>query len=75
MIRFLETYFQRCDSDGNGKLDYEEFKAMIFRYKTRKEDAAADEEDNLRKLGKKKTITKKEPKKEGKGKGKGRSKK
>ena len=75
MIIFLQTYFQRCDSDGNGKLDYEEFKAMIFRYKTRKEDAAADEEDNLRKLGKKKTITKKEPKKVGKGKGKGRSKK
>ena len=61
---------QRCDIDGNGKLDYEEFKAMIFRYKTRKEDAAAEEEDRLRKLGKKKQI-KKEPKKVGKTKGKG----
>ena len=43
---------------------------MIFRYKTRKEDAAAEEEDRLRKLGKKKQI-KKEPKKVGKTKGKG----
>ena len=60
---------QRCDIDGNGKLDYEEFKAMIFRYKTRKEDAAAEEEDRLRKLGKKQIQ--KEPKKVGKTKGKG----
>ena len=39
---------------------------MIFRYKMRKEDAAADEEDKLRKLGKKP-----KPKKVGKTKGKG----
>ena len=71
MMPEINIFFsvQRCDIDGNGKLDYEEFKAMIFRYKTRKEDAAAEEEDRLRKLGKKQI--KKEPKKVGKTKGKG----
>ena len=29
---------QRCDVDGDGKLDYQEFKAMIFRYRARKEE-------------------------------------
>ena len=62
---------QRCDTNGDGKLDYQEFKAMIFRYKERKEEAAKQEEDNLRKQGKKKQI-KKDPKKVGKGKGKGK---
>ena len=42
---------------------------MIFRYKTRKEDAEAEEEDCLRKMRKKQI--KKEPKKVGKTKGKG----
>ena len=63
------VYVQRCDIDGNGKLDYDEFKAMIFRYKARKEGAAAEEEDRLRKMRKKQI--KKEPKKMGKTKGKG----
>ena len=31
-------FHQRCDADGNGKLDYQEFKAMIFRYRARKEE-------------------------------------
>ena len=66
---------QRCDADGDGKLDYQEFKAMIFRLKARKEEAAQMEEDRLRKLGRKKQI-KKDPKKtKGKGKGKGKNRK
>ena len=60
-------FVQRCDKDGNGKLDYDEFKALIFRYKTRKEDAVSEEEDRLGK----KQITK-EPKKLGKTKIKGK---
>ena len=63
---------QRCDTNGDGKLDYQEFKAMIFRLKTRKEDAAQLEEDRLRKLGKKKQIKKDPKKSKGKGKGKNR---
>ena len=48
---------------------------MIFRYKTRKEDAAAEEEDKLRKLGKKQVKPKKVGKPKGKGKGKSSSRK
>ena len=59
-------FVQRCDKDGNGKLDYDEFKALIFRYKTRKEVAASEED----RLGKKQI--KKEPKKVGKTKIKGK---
>ena len=40
---------QRCDTDGNGKLDYQEFKAMIFRSKVRKEEAIKEEEKDKRK--------------------------
>ena len=71
MIYDSTIILQRCDTNGDGKLDYQEFKAMIFRYKERKEEAAKQEEDNLRKQGKKKQI-KKDPKKVGKGKGKGK---
>ena len=60
--------------DGNGKLDYQEFKAMIFRSKIRKEEIAQVEEDKLRKSGKKKQI-KKDPMKGKKGKSKGKGKK
>ena len=45
---------------------------MIFRYKTRKEGAATEEEDKLRKLGKKQVKPKKVGKPKGKG-GKGKS--
>ena len=31
--------WQRCDLDRDGKLDYQEFKAMIFRSRERKEAA------------------------------------
>ena len=72
-INLFLLFAQRCDTDGNGKLDYQEFKAMLFRYKEKKEEAAQVEEEKLRKLGKKKQI-KKEPKKIGKGKGKGKGK-
>ena len=72
IILFYILYLKRCDADGDGKLDYQEFKAMIFRLKARKEEAAQLEEDRLRKLGRKKQI-KKDPKKtKGKGKGKNR---
>ena len=66
---------QRCDADGDGRLDYQEFKAMIFRLKARKEEAAQLEEDRLRKLGRKKQIKKDTKKTKGKGKGKSRKQK
>ena len=72
-LLYFISYLKRCDADGDGKLDYQEFKAMIFRLKARKEEAAQLEEDRLRKLGRKKQI-KKDPKKT-KGKGKGKSRK
>ena len=70
---YQKPFVQRCDTDGDGKLDYQEFKAMLFRYKEKKEEAAQVEEEKLRRAGKKKQI-KKEPKKIGKGKGKGKGK-
>ena len=61
--------------DGNGKLDYQEFKAMIFRSKNRKEELAQKEE-LLQTPGKRAELKKKEPKgKKAKGKGKGKGKK
>ena len=60
--------------DGNGKLDYQEFKAMIFRSKNRKEELAQKEE-LLQTPAKRAELKKKEPKgkkAEGKGKGKGK---
>ena len=48
----IDIVFSRCDLDGNGKLDYQEFKAMIFRSKERKEAAQreVDKEAQKRKL-------------------------
>jgi len=60
---------QRCDTDGNGKLDYQEFKAMIFRSKARKEEALKEEEKQMKKKGlkvPKKDMTKKGKKVKGK---------
>ena len=39
----IKTVFERCDVDGDGKLDYQEFKAMIFRYRARKEEEGRSE--------------------------------
>ena len=72
----LNNQIQRCDTDGNGKLDYQEFKAMIFRSKIRKEEIAQKEEF-LQTPGKKKQIKKEAKKtaKKAKGKAKGKGKK
>ena len=40
---------QRCDLDRNGKLDYQEFKAMIFRSRERKEALLREEQEQARK--------------------------
>ena len=66
---------KRCDTNGDGKLDYQEFKAMIFRSKTRKEEIAQKEE-LLQTPGKRAAAKKKEAKvKKAKGKAKGKGKK
>ena len=39
---------QRCDLDRNGKLDYQEFKAMIFRSRERKEALLREEQEQAR---------------------------
>ena len=64
----LNLCLQRCDTDGNGKLDYQEFKEMIFRSKARKEEAIKEEEKDIKKKGKvvKKEATKKGKKSKGK---------
>ena len=64
----LNLCSQRCDTDGNGKLDYQEFKEMIFRSKARKEEAIKEEEKEIKKKGKvvKKEATKKGKKSKGK---------
>ena len=59
----LNLCSQRCDTDGNGKLDYQEFKEMIFRSKARKEEAIKEEEKEIKKKGK---VVKKEATKKGK---------
>ena len=43
--------FQRCDLDGDGKLDYQEFKAMILRSKHRKEEIKRKKGRNPPNLG------------------------
>ena len=58
---------ERCDTDGDGKLDYQEFKSMIFRSKARKEENINEEEKDFKR--KAKTIKKDVPKKGKKGKG------
>ena len=58
---------QRCDENGDGKLDYQEFKSMIFRSKARKEENINEEEKDFKR--KAKTIKKDVPKKGKKGKG------
>ena len=60
-----EPCIERCDTDGDGKLDYQEFKSMIFRSKARKEENE-EEKDFKRKA---KTIKKDVSKKGKKGKG------
>ena len=40
---------QRCDVDRDGKLDYQEFKAMIFRSRERKEALLREQEEQARK--------------------------
>ena len=39
---------QRCDVDRDGKLDYQEFKAMIFRSRERKEALLREQEEQAR---------------------------
>ena len=63
----LTPCYERCDKDGDGKLDYQEFKSMIFRSKARKEEAINEEEKDFKR--KVKTIKKDVPRKGKKGKG------
>ena len=58
---------ERCDTDGDGKLDYQEFKSMIFRSKARKEETISEEEKDFKR--KTKTIKKDVSRKGKKGKG------
>ena len=69
-LTLFKPFQQRCDTDGNGKLDYQEFKEMIFRSKARKEEAIKEEEKEIKKKGK---VVKKEASKKGK-KSKGKNK-
>ena len=69
MNKFETIFKKRCDTDGNGKLDYQEFKAMIMRSKVRKEELAIKEEEKERR--KPKTSKKEASKSKGK-KGKGK---
>ena len=62
-----EPSVERCDTDGDGKLDYQEFKSMIFRSKARKEETISEEEKDFKR--KTKTIKKDVSKKGKKGKG------
>ena len=62
-----EPCIERCDTDGDGKLDYQEFKSMIFRSKARKEETINEEEKDFKR--KAKTIKKDVSKKGKKGKG------
>ena len=55
-------FFQRCDLDGDGKLDYQEFKAMILRSKQRKEEIAQKKGDFLPTPKKKQKTNKKKDK-------------
>ena len=55
--------FQRCDLDGDGKLDYQEFKAMILRSKYRKEEIARKNGEIFPPPMKKQTTSKKGKKK------------
>ena len=57
--------FQRCDLNGDGKLDYNEFKTMIFKNKERKQQEAEKNE----------LEGKTSPKKKKQEKGKGKKKK
>ena len=67
LILMTERSVERCDTDGDGKLDYQEFKSMIFRSKARKEEAINEEEKDFKR--KTKTIKKDVSKKGKKGKG------
>ena len=48
-LHFSSSSCQRCDLDRNGKLDYQEFKAMIFRSRERKEALLREQEEQARK--------------------------
>ena len=48
-LHFSSSSCQRCDLDRNGKLDYQEFKAMIFRSRERKEALLREEQEQARK--------------------------
>ena len=58
---------QRCDTDGDGKLDYQEFKTMIFRSRARKEETINEQEKDYKR--KVKTPKNKNTRKGKKGKG------
>eukprot|EP00090_Calanus_glacialis_P042725 TRINITY_DN75741_c0_g1_i1.p1 TRINITY_DN75741_c0_g1~~TRINITY_DN75741_c0_g1_i1.p1 ORF type:complete len:200 (-),score=57.09 TRINITY_DN75741_c0_g1_i1:71-670(-) len=47
----IDIVFERCDLDGDGKLDYQEFKAMILRSKHRKEEIKRKKGRNPPNLG------------------------
>ena len=49
-LHFSSSSCQRCDLDRNGKLDYQEFKAMIFRSRERKEALLREEQEQARKM-------------------------
>lgn len=44
-IALLSASCQRCDLDRDGKLDYQEFRAMIFRSRERKEALLREEQE------------------------------
>merc|ERR1711953_138731 len=46
--RTIDIVFSRCDTDGDGKLDYQEFKTMIFRSRARKEETINEQEKDYK---------------------------
>jgi hypothetical protein len=45
LMQTITIIFQRCDKNRDGKLDYQEFKAMIFRSRERKEAQLKEEQE------------------------------
>jgi len=58
----IDLVFERCDLDRNGKLDYQEFKAMIFRSRQRKEALLREQEEQAKLKGRRKSVGKKKKK-------------